>query len=229
MAEFFNFLVNLPSNLIHHHTLEYTFSTNNISGLMILFSLAAITDIGIPVPFVLDTILLFTSYEIFIKHDPNYAPILLIVAMLFLGRQLGSGILYTVSRWLGKVFIAWLKKWFPSVGNNLDSFKARLKHTAPLVVATGRLTPGLLQATSVASGAVCLNYSQFVLGIALSSIVYDGILVLLGFIAAHTPLAHDPNFTIWLLVAMMVIIVVLWPVIFIMVRRNFKKTAVYSK
>jgi membrane protein DedA with SNARE-associated domain len=223
MESFIQFLINLPNNLIHHRFLESTFSTNNVSGLLILFTLAAITDIGVPVPFVLDTILLFTSYEVFIKHDPHFAPILLIVAMLFLGRQLGSGILYTISRLLGKVFINWLKCHFPSVGNGLDSFKTKLKSWGPVVVMTGRLTPGLLQATSVAAGAVRLNYPQFALGIALSSIVYDGILVLLGFIVANTPLSRDPNFTLWLLITLIVIVVVLWPVIFFMVRRNYKK------
>lgn len=223
MESFFNFLINLPNNLIHHRFLEGTFSTNNISGLLILFTLAAITDIGVPVPFVLDTILLFTSYEVFVKGNPHYAPILLIVAMLFLGRQLGSGILYSISRLLGKVFINWLKCHFPSVGNRLDSFKTRLQHWGPLVVATGRLTPGLLQATSVTAGAVRLNYSQFALGIALSSIVYDGILVLLGFITAHTPLSRDPNFTLWLLIALLVIVVILWPLLFILLRRSNKK------
>lgn len=223
MGNFINFLYQLIYNLIHHRFLEYAFSIANPSGLMILFSLATITDIGIPVPFVLDTILLFTSYEVWVKHEPHYLPILLIVSMLFLGRQLGSGILYSISRGLGKVFINWLKRHVPSVGNSLDSFKARLTHWAPMVVATGRLTPGLLQATSIASGAVSLRYYQFALGVAISSVVYDGILVLLGFIAANTPIARDPNLTLWLLITLIVIVVVLWPLIFFLVRRSNKK------
>jgi membrane protein DedA with SNARE-associated domain len=217
MTDFINFL----SHLISSGTLDYTFSSSNISGLLILFSLAVITDIGIPVPFVLDTILLFTAFGVWTTNNPQ--PVLLIVCALFLGRQVGSAILYFISRLLGGVFIKWLKRHVPVVGNSLDSFKVRLKHWAPLVVTTGRLTPGLLQVTSVAAGAVRLHYPQFALGIALSSLIYDGILVLLGFIAAHTPLSHDPNFSLWLVITMIVIVSILWPLLFVVIRRNYKK------
>jgi membrane protein DedA with SNARE-associated domain len=203
--------------------LEATFSTGNPSGLVILFFLAAVTDIGVPVPFVLDTILILASYHSTAGGaGPLSFPVLLIVAMLFAGRQLGSGILYLLSRFLGKKFLNWLKRHVPSIGDKLDAFKTRLSHWAVLAVTTGRLTPGLLQITSVASGTICLRYSHFVLGIAISSIVYDGILILLGFIAAHSPRSSDINFTIWVLIAMMIIVCVLWPLIFMIVRRGKK-------
>jgi membrane protein DedA with SNARE-associated domain len=220
MENFFSFLW----HLIRSGALESTFNATNPSGLLILFSLAVVTDIGIPVPFVLDTILLFTAYGVLTSPHPNFAPILLIVLALFVGRQLGSGILYLISRMLGGPFINWLKCHVPSIGNRLDSFKARLTHLAPLVVTTGRLTPGLLQVTSVVCGAVRLNYSQFALGIALSSLIYDGILVLLGFFAAHSPASQDPNLALWLLITLIVIVAILWPLIFFVFQRSSKKT-----
>ncbi len=225
MDNFFAFLY----HLIRSRVLEATFSTDNPSGLLILFSLAAITDIGIPIPFVLDTILILTAYRMWATHNPHFAPVILIVIMLFVGRQFGSGILYLISRVLGKVFISWLKCHVPSVGSRLDSFGVRLRRWAPLVVATGRLTPGLLQATSVASGAVRLRYYHFALGIAIASLIYDGILVLLAFIAAHTPRAYDPNFTVWLLVSLVIVIGILWPLIFIVIQRSYKKTTTTLK
>jgi hypothetical protein len=39
----------------------------------------------------------------------------------------------------------------------------------------------------------------------LSSIIYDGILVLLGFIAAHSPKSNDINFTFWMLIAILIL------------------------
>jgi membrane protein DedA with SNARE-associated domain len=210
-------------HLIRSHILEATFSLDNPSGLLILFFLAAITDIGVPIPFVLDSILILTAYRMWAMHNSHFAPVILIVLMLFFGRQFGSGILYMISRRLGGAFINWLKCHVPSIGSSLDSFGVKLRSWAPLVVTTGRLTPGLLQVTSVAAGAIRLRYYQFALGIALASIVYDGILVLLAFIAARTPRAHDPNFTIWLLVALIVVVSILWPFIFIMVQRSNKK------
>jgi membrane protein DedA with SNARE-associated domain len=199
--------------------METAFSTGNPSGLLILCLLAVIADIGIPIPFVLDSILILTAYH----SGPLSKSALLIVAALFVGRQIGSAILYLLSRVVGKIFLDWLQRHFPSIGSRLDVFKSRLNHWAPLAVATARLTPGLLQITSVAAGAIRLRYSLFVAGITISSIIYDGILILLGFIAASSPKSSDVNFTIWLLISMLIMVCILWPLLFLVIRRRGKK------
>lgn len=207
------------------HWLETSFVTTNPLGLTVLFSLAVITDIGVPVPFFLDTVLLLTAYKVWINPEPNWTPVIMIVVMLFVGRQVGSGILYLLSRYLGQAFTKRVKKYFPSMVNGLDSFKTRLHHWAPLAVVTGRLTPGLLQMTSVASGTIRLRYYYFAAGIALASLIYDGLLIVLAFVAAHSPKAADINFTFWVIIAMIVTVSVLWPVIFVVIQRNKKKAA----
>jgi membrane protein DedA with SNARE-associated domain len=203
--------------------LEATFNPSNPNGLIILFALAVITDIGVPVPFVLDTILILSAYKVFSEVNQNWTPVILIVVMLFLGRQVGSAILYGLSRFVGVGFINWLRKHVPSIGCRLDSFSTGKKHWAPLAVVTGRLTPGLLQITSVAAGAIRLGYPYFVVGVALASLLYDGILVGLGLVAAHSPMANDINFTIWLLITLMIIVCILWPLLVFAVRRSSKK------
>lgn len=222
IAPFIQFLYHLL------YQLEHTFVATNPRGLIVLFLLAVITDIGVPVPFVLDTILLLTAFKVWINPDPNWMPVVLIVLMLFVGRQAGSGLLYILSGHLGNAFLNRIKKRFPSLGNRLEAFKIRLKHWATFVVLTGRLTPGLLQITSVASGTIHLRYQYFALGIALSSLIYDGILVLLAFIAAHNPRAEDADFTIWVLIAMVVMVCILWPLIFIAIQHK-KNDASKSK
>ncbi|MBN1191344.1 MAG: hypothetical protein JXA46_16430 [Dehalococcoidales bacterium] len=206
--------------------MEQAFSTGNPSGLAILCLLAVIADIGIPIPFVLDSILVLRAYDIL--HDYQSAsdlvPVFLIVAALFVGRQIGSGLLYLISRVMGKVFLNWLQRHIPTVGNKLDSFKCHLNAWTPLAVCTARLTPGLLQITSVCSGAIRLNYGHFAIGITLSSLIYDGLLILLGFIAANSPRSSDINFTIWLLIAMLIIVCILWPVVFMLLSRKGRKT-----
>jgi membrane protein DedA with SNARE-associated domain len=203
--------------------LESTFMPSNPNGPLVLFLLAAITDIGIPVPFVLDSILILSAYRVMTAPHASWVPVVVIVIALFLGRQLGSGILYLLSRFLGVAFINWLKCHLPRIGNRMDALKNRLNHWAPLAIITGRLTPGLLQVTSVACGAVRLRYDYFAIGVALASLVYDGVLILLGFIASHSPLGTDINFTAWLLISMVVIVGILWPVIFVTARRRSKK------
>jgi membrane protein DedA with SNARE-associated domain len=199
--------------------IESAFGPGNISGLIVLALLAAITDIGVPVPFFLDTVLMLAAYH----AGVNYAPVFFIVLALFIGRQAGSGALYLVSRFLGKGFINWLKRRFPSIGNRLDSAKLGKSRWTPLAVVTGRLTPGLLQITTVASGSICLRYDYFALAVATSSLIYDFILILLGFIAAHSPLADNINLTSWLLIALIVIVCILWPLLFIFLHRSSKK------
>jgi membrane protein DedA with SNARE-associated domain len=224
MENVFTALYDYLNHLIRSRVLESTFDSSNPSGLLILFFLAAITDIGIPIPFVLDSILLLTAYRVWAMHDPHWSPMVWIIIMLFSGRQLGSGILYLISRSLGKIFYNWTKRRVPSVGNRLDSFCGRLSHWAPLAVTTGRLTPGLLQVTTVAAGLIRLRFIYFVLGVALSSVIYDGILVLLGFITAHSPRAHDANFTLLLLISLIVVVCILWPIVFIVTQRRRKSS-----
>ncbi len=217
MVEFFTNVFNI---------LESTFMPSNPNGPLVLFLLAAITDVGIPVPFVLDSILILTAYRVMTAPHSSWVPVFVIVIALFLGRQLGSGILYLLSRYLGAAFINWLKCHLPRIGNRMDSLKIRLNHWSLLTIITGRLTPGLLQVTSVACGAVRLRYDYFVVGVALASVVYDGVLILLGFIAAHNPLGTDINFSAWLLISMVVIVGILWPLIFVTARRAGKKNDV---
>jgi membrane protein DedA with SNARE-associated domain len=205
------------------HWLETSFDLSNPSGLAILALLAAITDIGIPVPFILDTILMLTAYKVCISAYPHWTPVIMIVIMLFIGRQIGSGILYLLARYLGYAFLKVIKKYFPSIGHVLDSFKERLHHWAPLVVVTGRLTPGLLQVTSIASGTIRLRYYFFAAGIAIASLVYDGLLILLAFIASRMHKVSDENFTSWLVITMIVLVCVLWPVLFVIIKSRFKK------
>jgi membrane protein DedA with SNARE-associated domain len=211
LVESFSAFLSFLANLI---------SPQNPVGLLSLFALAVVTDIGIPAPFVLDTVLILTSYQ----SGPLSLPVLLTVVALFTGRQLGSAILYLLSRLLGKAFIHWLQRHFPKLGEGLESLGRRLSRWAVLAVATGRLTPGLLQITSVAAGTIRLPYYQFALGIAISSIIYDGLLVILGFIAANSPKSSDINFTFWMLIAILIIICVLWPLLFFLLRRSSKKS-----
>jgi membrane protein DedA with SNARE-associated domain len=204
--------------------IDQAFNAGNPSGLLILCALAIVADIGIPIPFVLDTILILRAYDLFSRNSSDLLPLLWMVVALFVGRQIGSAILYFLARLMGKVFLSWLQRHFPSIGNRLDSFKYRLNAWAPLAICTARLTPGLLQITSVCAGAIRLKYIQLITGITASSLIYDGLLILLGFIAAKGPRSSDINFTIWLLIAMLIIVCILWPLIFVMLNRKTRNS-----
>jgi membrane protein DedA with SNARE-associated domain len=171
-------------------------SINNPGALAAIFFITTSCDIGIPFPFVLDTILFFTTYE----RGPLSWPVLLIIVMIWGGRLLGTGIIYWISRLLGPRFVDWVGKRFRFLRRNLEQFQNRLsKWTIPVIVAA-RLTPGLMQVSSVAAGTARVPYYQVVLAIIFSSIVYDGTLVALGTLAKLGFKNAGPEYFAWIVI-----------------------------
>jgi membrane protein DedA with SNARE-associated domain len=160
-------------------TLAASISVDNPGGLVAIFFIALSCDIGVPFPFVLDTIVFFTTYEV----GALSWPVLLVLVMLLGGSMLGTTILYWVSRLLGPRFVSWLGRRSKFLQRSLERFQNRLgRWTIPVIVGA-RLTPGLMQVSSVAAGTMRIPYYQMVLAIVFSFIVYDGTLVALGTIA----------------------------------------------
>jgi len=198
--------------------LEAMINPGNALGLLALFGVAAITDIGIPVPFLLETVLLLSAY-----HSGVFSmQVILIVITLFLGRLVGSTILYFLSWFLGNIFLNWIARHFPSISKRMDMRHIHNSRWVSLTIAAARLTPGLGQTTSIASGAIRLRYYHFLLGVIIASAVYDGVMILLGFIASINPRADDINFTMWSIIAIIIVLSIVWPLIFILIRRDRK-------
>ena len=176
--------------------LASSISVDNPAGLAAIFFITVAIDIGVPFPFVLDTILFFTTY----KTGALSWPVLLIILMIWGGRLTGTGIVYWVSRLLGSRFVHWVGRRSRFLRRNLEQFQNRLgKWTIPMIVGA-RLTPGLMQVSSVAAGTARIPYHMVVLAIMLSSIVYDGALVALGTLARLGLKDIEPQHTAWLVI-----------------------------
>lgn len=147
------------------------------TALISLFLISALTEVGIPFPFILDCVLLYTGYRIGLISTQAGS----IMLSLFIGRVAGASIIYWLTRLIGKVFVNWISRRFPSVQKRMDWLTAKLNRKAPLAVAVARLTPGLLTPSTVAAGIIRLHYPDFILGIAISSIIADVVLLVLGF------------------------------------------------
>jgi membrane protein DedA with SNARE-associated domain len=219
-------------------------SSGNLLAMLGFIPIAAIMEIGMPIPFVLDSTLLFVGLHTgFISF-----PMLLIVIILFIGRFMGASILYWLGRLLGSVFIKWFKKRSPKISDGIAHMSDRLNRPTPPLVAgvrltsrllpllyatfrvpavivVARFTPGLLTVSSVAAGGIGVNYGAFVLGIVLSSIIGDILVLGVGFITEHglTILGITPP--IWQLVIGIVILNYLVWSIFFLVRRRRRKQA----
>jgi membrane protein DedA with SNARE-associated domain len=139
--------------------------------------------------------------------------------MIWGGRLLGTGILYWVSRLLGTRFVDWVGKRSKFLRRNFEQFQNRLgKWTIPVIVAA-RLTPGLMQVSSVAAGTVRIPYYQVVLAIIFSSIVYDGTLVALGTLARLGFKDVEPEYSAWIVIGFVGIMTVVFVAVHLIRRR----------
>ena len=196
-------------------TLAASINVNNPVGLAAIFLLTVSADIGIPFPFLLDTILFFTTY----KMGAFSLPVLLIIMMLLGGSLLGTSIIYWVSRLLGTRFVDWVGKRSKFLRRNLEQFQNRLgRWTIPVIVAA-RLTPGLMQVSSVAAGTVRIRYYQLVLAIVLSFIVYDGTLIILGSLARLGLKDVGPEYAAWIVIGFVAIMTAVLVTVYLVRRR----------
>ena len=197
-------------------TLAASISVDNPGGLAAIFFLAVSADIGIPFPFALDTIVFFTTY----KMGAFSLPVLLVLLMLLGGSLLGTSIIYWVSRLLGTRFADWIGRRSKFLQRNLERFQNRLgRWTIPVIVAA-RLTPGLMQVSSVAAGTVRIRYYQVVLAIIFSFIVYDGTLIILGTIARLGLKDVGPQYAAWIVIGFVAIMAAIFAAVHLIRRRS---------
>ncbi len=196
--------------------LAASISAENPGGLAAIFFMTVSCDIGIPFPFVLDTILFFTTYEM----GALSWPVLLIIVMIWSGRLLGTGIVYWASRLLGTRLVDWVGRRSKFLRRNLEQFQNRLgKWTIPAIVAA-RLTPGLMQVSSVAAGTARIPYYQVVLAIIFSSVAYDGTLIALGTLARLGLKDVGPEYSAWIVIGFVGIMAVVFVTVHL-IRRRF--------
>jgi membrane protein DedA with SNARE-associated domain len=174
-------------------------------------------------------------------------PIVLVVLVLLLGRFLGSSILYWLGRSLGSIFLKWLKKRWPKVTDRIEYFSARLNQPQqigpsgkgfasrfwarlsatlriPLIIVIARFTPGLLTVSSIAAGTICESYWIFVLGIGLQSILADGLILTVGYLASQGLKILGVTPSVWQLVIGLAVLVPLgWGIFFVAKRRIKRK------
>jgi membrane protein DedA with SNARE-associated domain len=196
-------------------------TVGNPAALGVLFSLGIIGDIGVPLLLSVEVFLFVTSYNV----GPLSKQVLLIVLALLLGREVGAAALYWVSRVLGSPIINRVGKRFPWLPSRIEWVRARLDRKPALSVAVVRLTPGLLQIPSLAAGLTRLRYSDFALGVALSSLAYD-VLIILFSLGARSGLDNlTANPASYLLTGFIIFSSTMWVALYLVSRRKLKDYA----
>jgi membrane protein DedA with SNARE-associated domain len=205
-------------------TLAASISVDNPAGLAAIFFLTVSADIGVPFPFVLDTIVFFTTYEM----GALSWPVLLVILMLLGGSLLGTSIIYWVSRLLGPRFVDWVGRRSKFLQRNLEKCQNRLgRWTIPVIVAA-RLTPGLMQVSSLAAGTTRVPYYKVVLAIVFSFIVYDGTLIALGTLARLGLKDVGPEYSFWIVLGFVAIMAVVFVAAYL-IRRRLDKANMATK
>ena len=174
----------------------------NLTALVALFFIVALTEMGIPFPFILEAALFATGY----KSGIISSQVGIVFLVVFLGRQFGAGVVYWLTRLPGNAFIHWLGRRFPSVSRGLTRIETRLGKDAILAIAVARLG-SLLTVASVAAGAIGLRYYYLVLGVALAAVIFDGALLLLAS-GVGTFLPDLPPWAI--ILGLIVLLVMVW-------------------
>ncbi len=194
-------------------------SLGNPAALGVLFSLGIVGDIGVPLLLTVEVFLFFTSYSI----GPLSTEVLLIVVMLLLGREVGAAALYWVSRVLGSPVTERVGKRLPWLPGRIRWVSIRLGKQPALSVAVVRLTPGLLQIPSVAAGVMRLRYSDFALGVALSSLAYDVVIILFGLGARFGLESLRTNPASYLIVGFIIFSSIVWLAFYFASRRKLRQ------
>jgi membrane protein DedA with SNARE-associated domain len=214
MIDWFNSLLAIAANAV---------AQNSFEAMVALFLVAALTEVGMPFPFIIDGALFVTSFEsgLFSYH------VLLIILALLLGRLVGAAVIFWLSHFVGDAFINWMGKRFPKLKlrEKMVWLNTKLSRRAPLAVAITRLTPGLLTASSVAAGYCGIRYYQFVLGIILASFIADGALVIVGVATKYGLSIMGFTPSTWEVVALLIIIIILvWFVRWLWLRYRARKS-----
>jgi membrane protein DedA with SNARE-associated domain len=184
--------------------------------LTVLFILGMVSELGFPLFFSLEIFLFFISFD----SGPLSVPALLVVLMLLLGRELGANVLYLLTRTLGSRFLDWLEKRSTRTMKAVEQFKTRVNKNPTIMVTIVRITPGLLQVPAITAGAIRLKPLSFAEGVALSSVIYDFIFLMLG-LSARFILPHiNAQPKTFLLIGFGCLIVLVWLVLFFAYRHH---------
>ncbi|MBI2853312.1 MAG: VTT domain-containing protein [Chloroflexi bacterium] len=155
-----------------------TLGQGNLVALGALAAVLVLGEAGIPFPFVVQGTLVFIGYQV-VQGTVSLPDIIPVAFVLVMGRQVGASVLYWLIRLTGNRLTAFIQKRVPRIGS-IERVRAKIGRRTPFAVAAGRMTPGMLVPTTVASGALHMPFPGFALGVVLHTIAWDSVLAGVG-------------------------------------------------
>jgi len=156
-------------------------STFNIKIALILYILCTVGEIGFALPYILETIWLFAGFQL-ARGSLEFTDLILIWLVAQAGRQTGSLVLYYSGvrgiEPVEKLYKRYIEPRLPGKKYIPPAVNRYLSNPSSFSVAAGRLM-GLRVPVALTLGAK-RKLSRLVIGILLSSIVWDGIYLIIG-------------------------------------------------
>ncbi len=150
-----------------------------IATLAALFFITLLAEIGVPFPFIPDSALFLAGYQSGFTIHSLYT-----FLIVFSARLCGSSLTYVLSHILGRNLLSWIGNHFPRIHKRIAVITEGSSTHIPMTIAFLRLG-GLLYLPSIAAGVIRLPFRHLILGVALSSLIFDGATIILGMLTSH--------------------------------------------
>ena len=117
--------------------------------------------------------------------------------------------------------IRWLQKRRSEIPAKIERVGTRFERHVPLAITIARFTPGLLTVSSLAAGFIRVKYWPFALGLVISSLLSDLIILVLGYLSFHGLKLLGVSPEVWqLVVALMIATLLVWAVVYLVQTRR---------
>ncbi|MBI4180529.1 MAG: hypothetical protein HY528_01195 [Chloroflexi bacterium] len=179
----------------------FTIQTVVLIFLVCLFGEA----LGISIPYLLETTWLLAGYH-FSQGRLPFLGLILLILTAQAGRQVGALALYTLGRSSGSLLTIFLNRFkLTTVSTDVTRFKPfrKIHFSSPFSVALGRLLWLRIPLTLILGAKRQLK--TLLLGVVLSSLVFDGIYIILGGIVGTTTVSELKHVILYLLAGLTVI------------------------
>ena len=142
-----------------------------------LFLLLLVEEAGVPLPAPGDIVILFAGY----RASMGEMGILEATVAVVLAVQLGSTILYTVSRKVGHTILFKYGRLIHLDERKLEKVERWIVKHGPVMVLVGRLTPGLRTPTSIMAGVFEVPFKYFLAYATLAALIWSGFWLASGY------------------------------------------------
>lgn len=161
--------------IVNPKLLIHGLENGDTGSLISVFFLLIFNEIGLPLPIVYETILLYTGYRLS-RGQTGFVSTALFGA---LGSMVGASLVFVIFYIFGNKILR--SRFLRSHLNKVQALKKELGKREILAVAFARLTPGLINLAGAAAGVLHLNYLKFILGVLLSNLVWAVVMITAGF------------------------------------------------